>query len=300
MSSPVYLQPSSRQALAERVHQLRRELSCCRLCPRSCGVDRIKGETGFCRVGREAVVASFGPHFGEESPLVGTHGSGTIFFSSCNLLCSFCQNHDISHGMSGSPVSARELADIMLHLARSGCHNINLVTPSHVVPQILESLLLAVDQGLRLPLVFNTGSYDRVETLRLLEGIVDIYMPDLKFWDERRGARHCGVHDYREVATAAIREMHRQTGDLVIEGGLATRGLLVRHLVMPDGGDDLRPVMEFIAALSPHTYVNVMDQYHPCFRAADDPLINRRITPQEFSRAVQAAEDAGLHRLHRR
>jgi len=296
---PSYLEMHRRGELERRTETAVRTLAECRLCPRVCGKNRLAGETGYCRTGRKVRIASFHAHFGEESPLVGSGGSGTIFVSSCNLLCTFCQNDDISHRREGSDVGPEHLAAMMLSLQERGCHNINFVTPSHVVPQILEGLLIAVESGLSIPLVYNTGGYDGVETLRLLDGIVDIYMPDFKFWDNARGERFCGVTDYRERACEAIREMHRQVGNLRLDDrGVAVRGLLVRHLVMPGGAAGTADVMAFLAeAISPETYVNVMDQYHPCGRGATDPLINRRITGQEYAAAVRDALDSGLHRL---
>ncbi|HWR67576.1 MAG TPA: radical SAM protein [Desulfomonilia bacterium] len=274
----------------------------CRLCPRSCSVNRLEGEQGFCRTGRAARVASFGPHFGEEAPLVGSRGSGTIFFSSCNLLCSFCQNYDISHLQDGGEAGAGEIAGMMLDLAGKGCHNINFVTPSHVVPQLLQAAALAAEAGLDLPLVYNTGGYDSVETIRLLDGIFDIYMPDFKFWDDAAARVFCSAPDYREVACAAIREMHSQVGDLVMDDrGIARRGLLVRHLVMPENLAGTAGVMRFLAHdVSRDTYVNVMDQYHPCYRAGDDLRINRRITAAEYGNALKEARRAGIHRLDSR
>jgi putative pyruvate formate lyase activating enzyme len=244
-------------------------------------------------------VASFQSHFGEESPLVGVGGSGTIFFSSCNLLCSFCQNYEISHLRKGDLADKDELAAMMVALQRRGCHNINLVSPTHVVPQILEALVTAFAMGLTVPLVYNTGGYDTVETLQMLEGVVDIYMPDFKFWDDRWGERFCHVPDYRERACAAIQEMRRQVGDLVIgPDGIARRGLLVRHLVMPDGIAGTEDIMRFLAEeISPATYVNIMAQYHPAGRAMGDPAIARRISRREFDLAVAAARKAGLRRL---
>lgn len=271
----------------------------CELCPRRCGVDRLNGEHGYCRTGRKARVASYSPHFGEESPLVGTHGSGTIFMSSCNLLCSFCQNREVSHGNEGQDAEPDQIAQVMLLLAEQGCGNVNVVTPSHVVPQVLEALVIAAGRGLNVPLVYNTGGYDEVETLRLLDGVVDIYMPDFKFWDRARSARYCDAPDYPEKARAAIREMHRQVGDLELdENGLARRGLLVRHLVMPGGIAGTRRIAEFIAGeISPDTYVNVMDQYRPCGDACRDETIDRRLSAQEFREAAAAAREAGLRRL---
>lgn len=271
----------------------------CRLCPRSCGVNRLEGEMGYCRTGRYARVASFGPHFGEEAPLVGSHGSGTIFFSSCNLLCSFCQNYSISHMGEGTEVNAREIAGMMLELMDTGCHNINFVTPSHVVPQILEALVMAAEAGLDIPLVYNTGGYDSVDTLELLDGIFDIYMPDFKFWNEDPARVFCSAPDYREIACAALRKMHGQVGDLKIDAdGIAQRGLLVRHLVMPERLAGTGDVMQYLAReISRNTYVNIMDQYRPCFQANTDDRINRRITAREYTAAVDAALKAGIHRL---
>lgn len=248
------------------------------------------------------MVASFHAHHGEESPLVGRFGSGTIFFSACNLLCCFCQNFEISHQCEGEEIEAKDLAAIMLELQRRGCHNINVVTPTHVVPQILEALLLAAEDGLSIPIVYNSSGYDRVPTLELLRGIVDIYMPDFKFWDERWAKRYCNAPDYREIAVSALKEMHSQVGDLVLDShGIAERGLLVRHLVMPHGVSGTKEVMEFLAKeISPYTYVNVMDQYRPCGMAYQDEYINRRISGKEYSEALEWAQNAGLKRLDQR
>lgn len=298
------MEPSYRAAgrtgeLKSRSEQAVGLMARCTLCPRRCGVNRLEDEQGFCRTGRLARVASYGPHFGEETPLVGTHGSGTAFMSSCNLLCRFCQNFEISHGNEGMDAEAGQLARIMLLLAEKGCHNINIVTPTHVVPQLLEALVLATDEGLNLPLVYNSGGYDSVDTLRLLDGVVDIYMPDFKFWDGHWSDRFCGAPDYPDVARAALREMHRQVGDLVVDDrGIARRGLLVRHLVMPEGIAGTREVAGFIAReISPQTYVNIMDQYRPCGDAHADETIHRRLTGKEFREAVDAAREAGLTRL---
>ncbi len=299
MSDPSYLKLYKEGKLQERVDRAVKILKNCVLCPRDCRVDRLAGETGFCRTGRKAIVASLHAHFGEEAPLVGTDGSGTIFFSSCNLLCTFCQNFDISHLMEGHETEPENLAAMMLSLQKRGCHNINFVTPSHVVPQILEGLIIAIEQGLNVPLVYNTGGYDRVDTLKILDGIFDIYMPDFKFWDEKWADRFCHAPDYRKQATAAIREMHRQVGDLVIDkSGVAVKGLIVRHLVMPNDVANTREIMTFLAEkISKDTYVNVMDQYHPCGKAFGDQNINRRLTRNEVLAAVRQARDAGLHRL---
>ncbi len=262
----------------------------------------MAGEKGFCRTGRLAVVAAHHPHFGEEAPLVGHGGSGTIFFTGCTLGCVFCQNYEISHAGEGKEVTAPQLAEMMVRLARQGCHNINLVTPSHVVAQILEALPLAVEGGLSVPLVYNTGGYDEVETLRLLEGIIDIYMPDFKFWSENSARRFAKAEDYPAKARLAIGEMHRQVGDLVInDQGLAEHGLLARHLVMPEGLAETREIFGFLAReISPATYVNVMDQYRPCGRAMNFPPLDRMLLPQEYRQALEPAGQAGLARLEQR
>jgi putative pyruvate formate lyase activating enzyme len=234
--------------------------------------------------------------------LVGTHGSGTIFISSCNLLCSFCQNYEISHDREGTDVAPEQMASMMVQLSDWGCHNINFVTPSHVVPQLLEALPFAIEKGMKVPLVYNSSGYDSVATLRLLEGVFDIYMPDFKFWDNRWAERYCDAPDYREVALDAIREMHRQVGDLMTDHrGIAVRGLLVRHLVMPEGVAGSERLFEFLATeISQNTYVNVMDQYRPCGSAQKDEFINRRLEMGEYREAIEAAKKAGLKRLDQR
>jgi putative pyruvate formate lyase activating enzyme len=302
VSEPSYIRLYNQGILQERVAQAIQFLKECRLCPRQCKVDRLHNEKGVCRTGRKSIVASFHAHHGEESPLVGRFGSGTIFFSYCNLLCCFCQNYQISHLGEGAEIEAKDLAAIMLELQQRGCHNINLVTPTHVVPQILEALLPAVANGLSIPLVYNSSGYERVTTLQLLRGIVDIYMPDFKFWDEQWAKRYCNAPDYREVAAGALKEMHSQVGDLVINSsGIAERGLLVRHLVMPRGVSGTKEVMEFLAKeISPHTYVNVMDQYRPCGTVYQDEFVNRGISGKEYSEALQWTRDAGLKRLDQR
>jgi len=297
-----YLKLYREEKLQERIDHAVEMMKDCTVCPRDCHVDRLSGKLGFCRTGKNARVASLHAHFGEEAPLVGTHGSGTIFFRSCNLLCCFCQNYDISHDANGGEVEPKDLAGMILSLQKRGCHNINFVTPSHVVPQILQALVIAIEYGLNVPLVYNTGGYDKAETLKILDGIFDIYMPDFKFWDEKWAEKFCKAADYRKMAAAAIKEMHRQVGDLVVdESGIAVKGLLVRHLVMPNGVANTRKIMEFLAEkISKDTYVNIMDQYHPCGKAMWDPMINRRINRSEYSEAVQLARDAGLHRLDSR
>jgi putative pyruvate formate lyase activating enzyme len=285
--------------LRARIDVARTKMHACDMCPRRCGVDRCAGEVGFCRTADRAWVASYAAHFGEESPLVGRNGSGTIFFTHCNLGCVFCQNFDISHQAAGAPVSARQLADMMLDLQRQGCHNINFVSPSHVVAQILEALAIAAPEGLHLPLVYNSGGYDAPETLDLLDGIIDIYMPDFKFWEPASALAYCDVPDYPEVARRALAAMHRQVGDLRIDDrGVARRGLIVRHLVMPEGIEETRAILVFIAqSLSPDTYVNLMPQYRPCGDAPSFKPLRRRLTLAEFESAVLAAMEAGLRRL---
>lgn len=294
-----YLRLSEKGVLKERIEEALASLEECRLCPRDCGVNRLEDERGFCKTGGKASIAVYNAHFGEEAPLVGTRGSGTIFISSCNLLCTFCQNLEISHEGEGVEVEPEQMAHMMIRLAQMGCHNINFVTPSHVVPQLLEALPIAIEMGLRIPLVYNSSGYDRVETLRLLDGVFDIYMPDLKFWDRTFAERYCQAPDYRDVAFRAVREMHRQVGDLVVdEEGVVTHGLIVRHLVMPNRVGGTREIATFLAEeISPNTYVNVMDQYRPCGSAHRDPMINRRLSAEEFREAMTEAREAGLIRL---
>ena len=302
LPTPAYQRALEDGTLEQRAAQALERLADCTLCPRRCAVDRTAGETGICKTGRLAGVASYNAHFGEESPLVGRNGSGTIFFSRCNLLCNFCQNYEISHLGEGRELDEAQLAAIMLELQHAGCHNINFVTPSHVVPQILVALLIAARKGLAVPLVYNCGGYDRVETLRMLDGIVDIYMPDFKFWESAVAHDTCNAPDYPEVARQALVEMHRQVGDLQIdrETGLAYKGVLLRHLVLPGGLAGTEGIMRFIVEkLSPDTYVNVMSQYRPCGRAKEMPALAQALSPVEYDRAVQAARKAGLARLDR-
>jgi len=285
--------------LKDRVERARAILESCELCPRCCRANRLQGETGMCRTGAEAVVSSYGPHFGEEAPLVGPHGSGTIFFTHCNLRCMFCQNYTISQLGQGVRASEGEIARMMLSLQQQGCHNINLVTPTHVVPQILEALQVAAGLGLHIPLVYNCGGYESVETLKLLDGIVDIYMPDMKYSDERNARRFSGVKNYPQVNQEAVKEMHRQVGELELdERGVARRGLLVRHLVLPHGIAGTEEVVRFLAQeISRNTYLNVMAQYYPCHRAFNIPSLSRPLTKEEFAEAVKLARTYGLERL---
>jgi putative pyruvate formate lyase activating enzyme len=292
-----YLAHLNSGELERRTKAAALRLRACDICPRECGVNRQNGELGVCRTAEQAIIASAGPHFGEERPLVGRGGSGTIFFSWCNLNCQYCQNHEISQSGEGHPVTPEALASIMLSLQRRGCHNINLVSPSHVVPQILAATTMAAKGGLRLPLVYNTGGYDSLATLALLDGVVDIYMPDMKYSDPAAGLQLSRVPNYPAINQAAVREMHRQVGDLVVDGGIARRGLLVRHLVLPNGLAGTADIVRFLANLSINTYLNIMDQYRPCYKAHALPQLDRRITSQEYQEAVDLAQEAGLHRL---
>ncbi|NLF13823.1 MAG: radical SAM protein [Anaerolineaceae bacterium] len=300
---PAYVALLRSGELKRRAAEAYARLEACDICARECGANRRLGaEKAGCHTGDRALVSSYGPHFGEEEPLVGRGGSGTIFFTWCNLRCQFCQNHDISQGGQGHEVEPEDLAAMMLSLQASGCHNVNLVSPSHVVPQVLLGLLVAAEAGLRLPLVYNTGGYDSLRTLALLNGIVDVYMPDAKYADAGAGLRFSGVRNYPEVNRAAIREMHRQVGDLVIDGdGVARRGLLVRHLVLPEGLAGTGEVVRFLRdEVSPRTYINVMAQYRPCYRASQMPPLDRRVTAAEYAEAVRLAADAGLRLDERR
>lgn len=308
---PAYLEPQVRDSLPQRVAKAVELLRCCRTCPRECKVDRLAGQTGVCRTGRHAIVSSAFAHHGEEDCLRGWRGSGTIFFSMCNLGCIFCQNWDISHRPSGEAMDAAALADVMLALQSDGCHNINLVTPTHVAPQIVEGLALAIERGLHLPVVYNTGAYDALDTLRLMEGLVDVYMPDFKFWSAETAQRLAHAADYPDRAREAIREMHRQVGVLKFTpDGLACRGVLVRHLVMPGQGEESRAIFRWLAEeLSRDTYVNIMAQYCPT-RAVGHSAgvgvdggptsyadIDRRPTSSEIEAAYHAAREAGLWRF---
>ncbi len=297
-SYPSYLELYHSGQLEARVDHARTFLNPCRVCPRGCRVDRLSDEQGKCHVGRLALVASHGPHFGEEPVLRGRRGSGTVFFAGCNLRCVFCQNQDISHLVRGQPTPPKALAQIFLEIQELGCHNLNLVTPTHVVPQILEALVLAVEQGFRLPLVYNTSSYDSLISLHLLDGVVDIYMPDLKYADDDLGLKYSGVPSYNRVASRIIKEMHRQVGDLVLDGnGIARRGLLIRHLVLPNNLAGTQQVMEFIAReLSPDSYVNLMAQYMPAHKALEYPELTRPPTYEEFLQGLKCATEAGIHR----
>lgn len=302
MKHSSYIRAAEDGTLKERAAAARSVLTECRLCPRQCGVDRLSGETGICSTGARPWVSSYSPHFGEERPLVGSGGSGTIFFTHCNLGCNFCQNYDISHEGAGEPVSDTQLSEMMLALEKIGCHNINFVTPSHVVPQILAALELAVESGLTVPIVYNTSAYDTAETLKLLDGIIDIYMPDFKFWDPQIAELTCNAPDYPKVAQKAVKEMHRQVGDLVISSsGIAESGLLVRHLVLPSGMAGTRNIMRFIAqSISPNTYVNIMPQYRPCGSIDGIEALTAPLSVKDFENALADARAEGITRLDQR
>jgi putative pyruvate formate lyase activating enzyme len=297
-----YLETHGSGRLQERIERALAILESCTICPRLCRVNRLEGEKGTCRAGRLPEVSSYSPHFGEERPLVGLHGSGTIFLTHCNLRCRFCQNYSISHLGEGREVASERLARMMLELQSLGCHNINFVTPTHYVPQVLEAMPTAIEKGLRIPLVYNSSGYDSVQTLRLLDGIFDIYMPDIKFAESGPAEEYCRAADYPEVARAAIREMHRQVGDLVLdEREIARRGLLVRHLVLPEGLAGTANVVRFLAnEISPATYLNLMDQYYPCGDISPRSPLGRRISADEYAQALELAEQAGLKRLDKR
>jgi len=300
--TPVCINSHKTGRLRENAEKAWDMLRHCTLCPRACGADRTAGKTGFCRTGEAAVVYSFDAHFGEEAPLSGYNGSGTIFFSHCNLLCNFCQNYDISHKGAGQEVSCDQLAWMMLELQRQGCHNINLVTPSHVVAQILFALDLAVSKGLTLPVIYNTGGYDSVDTLKLLDGAIDIYMPDVKFFHAHVARLAQVPEDYPEIVKKAVTEMYRQAGDLEMDGeGLAKKGLLVRHLVLPGDLAGTGDVMNFLASqISPDTYVNIMSQYRPCGTAHKVPALARPVTREAYGKAVDAALKNGITRIDRK
>jgi len=298
---PAYMSLFRTGELQRRAQEAVQSLTTCCACPRDCRVNRLDDEVGVCKIGRYARVSSYFPHHGEENPLRGWRGSGTIFFAGCNLRCLFCQNFEISQLNHGEVICPERLAEMMLELQTEGCHNINFVTPEHIVPQVLEALLIAVEGGLRLPLVYNTSAYDSMESLRLMNGVVDIYMPDFKIWDPRNALKYLCAKDYPELARRAIKEMHRQVGELKVdENGLARRGVLLRHLVMPGVIAGTSEIMKFLAQkVSPHTYVNIMAQYHPANKVTKEksPEINRRITPDEHVEAVSAALKAGLYRF---
>lgn len=279
----------------ERINKALKMLESCEVCPHRCGVNRLDNETGYCKTGRYAIVSDYFPHRGEEKPIRGRRGSGTVFFSYCNMRCVYCQNYTISHLGEGEELKPEELAEVFLTLQRLGCHNINLVSPSHVVPQILEALYIAVKSGLRIPIVYNTSSYDSLESLRLLEGIVDIYLADFKYANDEAGRKYSKVKDYHKIALSAIREMHRQVGDLELnEEGIAIKGVLIRHLVLPNGIAGTHKIVKDLREISPKMAVNVMDQYMPYYQAYKYPELSRRIYEREFKEALEYAKGLTL------
>ena len=283
---------------SDRVQKLWDRMNLCVLCPRECRVDRIRGEIGYCGIGELPFVSSAGPHFGEESVLVGRGGSGTIFFSGCNLRCVFCQNYDISHGCSGRQVSIEQIVNMMLDLQANGCSNINFVTPSHVAAAVAAAIESAREQGLNVPIVYNSGGYDSVETLQLLDGLIDIYMPDMKYFDQSVAAEFSDAGDYPQINQAALKEMHRQVTDLHLVDGLAERGLVVRHLVLPDNLAGSFEIIDFLAdEISKKTAINVMDQYRPCYKAYEHSKINHRPTTEQIESVQQYAYKKGLKLL---
>ena len=296
---PIYIQTYKDGRLREKIKQAYCLLRNCTLCPRKCGVNRLNNEKGICKTGRNAIVSSYNAHFGEEAPLVGRHGSGTIFFTNCNLLCIFCQNYEISHDGNGYEISDNELARMMLELQDRGCHNINFVSPSHVIPQILSALEIAIETGLSIPIIYNSGGYDSVETLKILNGVFDIYMPDFKFWDSKIAELTCNASDYPDVVQKAISEMYQQVGDFIIDNtGIAKRGLLVRHLVLPNNLANTKAIAEFISIkISKNTYINVMSQYYPYGRAYEIKGLSNYLSRKEFEKALIAVRKAGLSRL---
>jgi len=281
--------------MVNKIKQAYRLMESCRLCPRKCKVNRLKGEFGFCKAGLAPMVSSFHAHFGEEPPVSGVRGSGTIFFTHCSLKCIYCQNYPISHLAEGRKVSIKELAGMMLKLQMEGCHNINFVTPTHYMPQILEAVFLAREAGLNIPLVYNCGGYESLEALEILDGIIDIYMPDMKYSDNAVSIEYSSASDYFEISKKAIKMMHDQVGDLNVEKGIARKGLLIRHLVLPDGNAGSEKIFDFIVSeLSPRTYVNIMAQYYPCHLAYKFPRLSRRITRREYLDTLNLAKEKGL------
>ncbi len=296
---PSYIDLYKKGELKKRIDEARVLLKSCVLCPRNCKVNRLIDEKGLCNTGKRAVVSSYDPHFGEESPLVGRGGSGTIFITWCCMRCIYCQNYSISQLGEGTEASNKDIAKMMLSLQNQGCHNINIVTPTHVVPQILSALEMAIERGLNIPLVYNTGGYDSVETLKIIDKVFDIYMPDMKYGDKTTAAKLSKVSNYPKINQDAVLEMHRQVGDLVLDGnGIAQRGLLIRHLVLPDNLAGTEKVLEFISKkISKNTYLNIMDQYNPHYKAFKKPPLNKRIISNEYNYALKLAKKYGLNRL---
>ncbi|MBM4175182.1 MAG: radical SAM protein [Ignavibacteria bacterium] len=295
---PLYKEKLTISELTKRSIQLNRLLESCTICPNQCGIDRMIDNSGLCHSSDKVIISSVGPHYGEEPPLVGIFGSGTIFFTNCNLSCEFCQNYDISHLGAGREITIEQLAESMIALQNRGCHNINLVTPTHFTPQLVSALVIAIEKGLEIPIVYNCGGYESIETLKLLDGVIDIYMPDIKYSVNENALKYSGVEDYWNVVQSALKEMQRQVGNLKISrSGNAQRGLLIRHLVLPNQLSGSKLVIDFIAnEISKDSYVNIMEQYRPAYNAFLYPELNRRITNSEFGDVIQYAKKAGLHR----
>ncbi|WP_038055809.1 radical SAM protein [Thermodesulfobacterium hydrogeniphilum] len=295
---PSYLDLLETGELDKRIEILYEKFRSCDLCPNNCKVNRLEGEKGFCRVTNKPIIASYGPHFGEERPLVGQNGSGAIFFTYCNMACVYCQNWEISHLGEGDIIEVEDLAKIMIILQVWGCHNINLVTPTHQIPFIVKAIKIAAEMGLNLPIVYNCGGYESLETLKLLDGIIDIYMPDIKYMDDKVALKLSKVKNYSKVVKEAVKEMHRQVGDLIIENGIAKRGLIIRHLVLPGDLSQTEEVIKFISEeISKDTYLNLMDQYRPCGDAWKYPPLDRMITKDEWEKALNLAYKYGIKRL---
>ncbi len=293
---PAYVKLSA-NGFQNKVDKLYKLLELCVLCPKKCRARRLEGEEGSCKSGAKLKISSVGPHFGEEPPLVGRNGSGTVFLTNCNLHCVFCQNYSLSQLGRGDFITPQELASRMLNLQKRGCHNINFVTPTHFAPQLVKAVMLAAQDGLEIPIVWNCGGYESPEVIKLLEGVVDIYMPDFKYGNDQNGSIYSDAPQYFTKAKQAIKEMYRQVGDLQIENQVATRGLLIRHLVLPNNIAGSRKVLEFIAKdLSVQTYVNIMDQYRPFYRAGEYKELDRRPTREEFIQTIETARDLGLYR----
>lgn len=295
--TPGYINLYKTGELNNRIERLYEILKECKLCPRKCSVDRTKKNSGYCKSGLDILVSSSGPHFGEEPELVGDHGSGTIFLTNCNLGCVYCQNYDISHLGIGKIMSVEELADTMIGLQSLGCHNINFVTPTHFVPQLVMSIKKAYEKGLRIPIVYNCGGYENVEIIKLLNGIIDIYMPDIKYGINEYAKKYSNAENYFDICKDCVKEMYSQVGDLKSVDGIAQKGLIIRHLVLPNNIAGSEKVIKFIAEeISKDTYINIMDQYRPCFNADKYPEINRRINLTEYNKVLELAKSYGLYR----
>ena len=298
IAKPSYFDLHKTGEMDKRVKSLFKFLESCELCPRKCKVNRIRGEKGFCGMGRDLEVSSYGPHFGEESPLVGIFGSGTIFLTGCNLLCVYCQNYEISHYKLGKNINEKILADFMLTLQKDGCHNINLVTPTHFAPQLVKSIFIGLEKGLKIPIVWNCGGYESVEIIKLLDGIVDIYLPDIKYGRKDSAEKYSNASDYFDRCKESVEEMYRQVGNLKVDHqGVAYKGLLVRHLVLPENQSGSKEVLDFVRSISKNVYVNIMDQYRPLGKACFHKELDRGITAEEYRNVISYAKKIGLERL---